>query len=55
MKKLFLILSLLFAILTFAGAIYVLTSKGEANAGFAVIPMTLSLGSFSLYKAFKRK
>ena len=55
MKKLFLILALLFTILTFAGAIYVLTSKGEANAGFAVIPMVLSLGSFSLYKAHKRK
>ena len=55
MRKMFLILSILFTILTFAGAIYVLTSKGVANAGYAVMPMILTLGCFTLYKTLKTK
>ena len=37
-----LVLSIIFTILTFAGAIYVLTSHGTANAGYAVVPMVNS-------------
>ena len=37
-EKIFRILSLVFAILTFIGAGYVLINKGEVNAGYAVIP-----------------
>ena len=37
------ILSIVFNILEFVGAIYVLISSGTANAGAAVIPMVISL------------
>lgn len=37
-EKIFRILTLIFTILTFVGAGYVLINKGEVNAGFAVIP-----------------
>lgn len=43
MKKIFSILSTVFILLTFVGAIYVLTSNGTANAGYAVIPMVIAL------------
>lgn len=55
MKKLFLVLSILFTVLTFAGAIYVLINRGEVNAGYAVIPMVLTVASFSVYKSNKDK
>ena len=38
MKKILLVLSAIFTVLTFVGAIYVLVSGGEVNAGYAVIP-----------------
>ena len=37
-EKIFRILSFVFFILTLTGATYVLTNKGEVNAGYAVIP-----------------
>ena len=37
-EKIFRILSFIFFILTLTGATYVLTNKGEVNAGYAVIP-----------------
>ena len=37
-EKVFRILTLIFTILTFIGAGYVLINKGEVNAGYAVIP-----------------
>lgn len=37
-EKIFRILTLIFTILTFIGAGYVLINKGEVNAGYAVIP-----------------
>ena len=45
MKKIniFLILFIIFAILTFAGGIYVVTSKGTASPGYAVIPCIFSV------------
>lgn len=55
MKKLFLILSILFTILTFAGAVYVLINFGTVNAGYAVIPMALTIACFSVYKSHKNK
>lgn len=55
MKKLLLILSIVFVILTFAGAIYVLINKGTANAGYAVVPMVMALAYSSSYKTFKSK
>lgn len=43
MKKLLFILSTIFAILTFVGAGFVLASKGNLNAGYAVIPCVWTL------------
>lgn len=43
MKKILLVLALIFTALTFAGAIYVISSGGEVNAGYAVIPMVFTL------------
>jgi len=43
MKKLLLVLALIFSVLGFVGAIHVLSSGGEANAGYAVIPLVFSL------------
>ena len=45
-EKLFRILTLIFVILTFIGAGYVLINKGEVNAGYAVIP-SLFCAAFS--------
>ena len=49
MKKLFGILSILFILLTFIGAIYVLINKGTVNAGYAVVPMVLTLACSSIF------
>ncbi len=42
MKKILLVLSVIFTVLTFVGAIYVLTFGGTVNAGYAVIPCAIS-------------
>lgn len=55
MKKLFFILSILFIILTFAGAIYVLMNHGTVNAGYAVIPMILAIACSNLFKIYNDK
>ena len=55
MKKLLLIFSIVFCLLAFAGAIYVLVNHGTVNAGYAVIPMVLSLACFTCYRAEKNK
>lgn len=52
-KKIYLVLSIVFAILTFAGAGYVLINKGKPNAGYAIIPMVFELLCVIEYK--KRK
>ncbi len=41
-EKIFRILTLIFVILTFIGAGYVLINKGEVNAGYAVVPSVFS-------------
>ena len=55
MKKLLLVLSIVFIFLTFVGAIFVLTSNGTANAGYAVIPMVIALACLAGYRAYKSK
>ena len=54
-KTIFLILTVVFGILTFCGAGYVLYNKGQVNAGFAVIPMVFALAFSALYRAEKTK
>ena len=55
MKKLLLVLSIIFTILTFVGAGYVLMNKGSVNAGYAVAPMVFTLVSMSGYRWCKNK
>ena len=55
MKKLLLVLSIVFIFLTFVGAIFVLTSNGMANAGYVVIPMVIALACLAGYRAYKNK
>lgn len=51
MKKVALILSIIFTVLTFLGAGYVIYSGGRVNAGYAVVPMTFALASNVLYRS----
>lgn len=52
-RKLTLILSIVFVILTFAGAGYVLFNGGRVNAGYACVPMVFALISISFYRMHK--
>ena len=53
MKKLLLVLGVLFVVLTFVGAGYVLINKGQVNAGYAVIPMLFALVFLSAHRKNK--
>ena len=53
MKKLLLILWITFSISTIAGAIYVIVSDGTANAGYAVVPMVITLALSAGCKSYK--
>lgn len=55
MKTLLFALTIIFIILTFVGAGYVLMNKGTVNAGYATIPMGLAAVSFSVHKWYKDK
>ena len=55
MKKILLVLSAIFTVLTFVGAIYVLVSGGEVNAGYAVIPCAFSVACTNGYIWCKNK
>ena len=50
MKKAALILSIIFIILTFAGAGYVLYHVGNVNAGFAAVQMVFALVCTAFYR-----
>jgi len=52
-KRLSLALSIVFIILTFVGAGYVLFNGGKVNAGYACIPMIFALLSISIYRKYK--
>ena len=52
-KKLALILSMIFIILTFVGAGYILFNGGKVNAVYACVPMVLALISLSFYRKYK--
>lgn len=42
-SKMFLVLSLIFTVLTLLGATYVLMSDGRESAGYAIIPMIFGI------------
>ncbi len=50
MKKAALVLSILFTILTFVGAGYVLYNGGKINAGYATVPMVFALVCIAFYR-----
>lgn len=55
MKKAAFAISILFIILTFCGAGYVLYHHGEVNAGYAVIPMLFALAGIAFYRRNSRE
>lgn len=50
-----LILTIVFAVLCFVGAGYVLVNDGAVNAGYAVVPMCLCLCCSVLLQSISRK
>lgn len=50
MKTLTFILTIVFVILTFLGASYVIVRHGQANAGYALVPMVFALASLTALK-----
>ena len=50
MKKAALVLSVIFIILTFIGAGYVLYNRGQVNAGYAIIPLVFALACIAFYR-----
>lgn len=52
-RKIALILSVIFIILTFVGAGYILFNDGKVNAGYACVPMVFALISISFYRKCK--
>ena len=50
MKKTALVLNIIFIILTFFGAGYVLYNKGQVNTGYAIIPLLFALSSIAFYR-----
>jgi hypothetical protein len=55
MKKVLFVLGLIFAALCFVGAGYVLYTDGQANAGYAVVPMAICLACSCGYHALKKR
>lgn len=55
MRKGALVMSILFIILTFIGAGYVMLNHGQVSAGYAVVPMGMTLAFLSVYRDSKKK
>lgn len=55
MKKMYLIMSIIFIIITFASIFFAFTSFGEFNAGYTVIPMLITLSFSSAYRKELKK
>lgn len=53
MEKVALALTIIFILLTFIGAGYVLYHGGKVNAGYAVVPMIFALASLAFYRKNK--
>lgn len=53
MKKITFVLGIIFVILTFVGAGYVLLNHGKVNAGYACVPMVFALASVAAYRKNK--
>lgn len=55
MIKLFRIMQIVFGAISIIGAIVVLVNNGNISAGYAVVPMLLSITFLNLYNREKRK
>ena len=53
-KNIFLALTVIFAILTLLGMIYVLLNHGTHSAGYAVVPMIFALTFWEWYRKIKQ-
>lgn len=47
--KIYFIIAIIFTILTFAGAFYVISNNGEVSAGYAVVPMVFGITFSSFF------
>ena len=54
LRKVLFVLSILFVILTFAGAGYVLLHKGQVSAGYSAVPMLWAVLFTTTYNKVKR-
>ena len=54
-SKIYLILSIVFVILTFLGAGYVLYNKGMVSSGYAIVPMLFGIIFQQLYSKSKKE
>ncbi len=55
MKKLLIILSILFTVLTLVGCGYVIVNQGTVNAGYAVVPMLFAIVCSVWLRSLKKK
>lgn len=55
MKRISLIISIAFMILTFIGAGYVLLNHGQVNAGYAIVPMCICFVFVGIYSGQNKK
>ena len=53
-KTFALIMSIIFIILTFVGAGYVLLNHGRVNAGYAIVPMSICFVFVGIYSGQKK-
>ena len=55
MKKILLALTIVFTVLTFIGAGYVILSNGAVNAGYAVVPIAWTIVCLNGYRWRKKR
>lgn len=55
MKKFALMMSIIFMLLTFAGAAYVLYNHGTVSAGYAVVPMGICFVWTGIYSGKNKR
>ena len=53
--KIYFILLVIFTVLTFVGAVYVIKNNGEPNAGYACVPMVFALAFSGLFHSTRNE
>lgn len=54
-KTIFLVLAIMFAVLSFCGIGYIFYTGGKANAGFACVPMVFELIFAGAYRRVRKE